>query len=270
MACSNCYLPNRTIPDMDREKLNAFLSKLPFRTEIRLIGGEATLRSDLSGLVKTCCDYGHKPVLITNGLKLASSAYVDELFDAGLRDFCLSMNGGSNDDIYEVTDQMRCANQKIIALKNVLTKKARISIGCIVIKGINDQVPRELYDLVKNHRGHFWLNFRNIGRLGRHMEPPQGNYTFESLVEKLATDFGWSPADVWKQNTHSDLSSERSVAFPVDPTKTLRGVWVKITDWNPVGSYAIPDPGSRRRGRVTQDFKVAPFFEHLKDNEFNY
>ena len=32
----------------------------------------------------------------------------------------------------------------------------------------------------------------------------------------------------------------------------------------------IPDPGSKRRGRITQDFKIASFLEHVAENEFGY
>ena len=36
-------------------------------------------------------------------------------------------------------------------------------------------------------------------------------------------------------------------------------------------SIGIPDPGSARRGRVTTaDWKVAPFYEHIKMNEGEY
>jgi hypothetical protein len=50
---------------------------------------------------------------------------------------------------------------------------------------------------------------------------------------------------------------------------TDKKVWIKVTDWSPEDSD-IPDPGSIRRGRITQEFKVAPFFEHVKLNEFQY
>ena len=45
--------------------------------------------------------------------------------------------------------------------------------------------------------------------------------------------------------------------------------WIKITNWSPDDSD-IPDPDSKRRGRITQDFKIAPFFEHVAMNEFGY
>ena len=38
MECANCYLPNREIPDMDKEKLYELVKKLPEKTFVRLIG----------------------------------------------------------------------------------------------------------------------------------------------------------------------------------------------------------------------------------------
>jgi cyclic pyranopterin phosphate synthase len=72
MDCFNCYLPNRTIPDMNENMLYDVLSRLPERAYIRLIGAEPTLRKDLPEIISKVLEYGHKPSVTTNGLKLAS------------------------------------------------------------------------------------------------------------------------------------------------------------------------------------------------------
>ena len=46
-------------------------------------------------------------------------------------------------------------------------------------------------------------------------------------------------------------------------------LYVRLTDWK-VDENGVPDSGSELRGRITQDWKTAPFFEHVKDNEFGY
>ena len=51
MSCANCYIPNRNMPDMDFNKFENFVKRLPWRTDIRLIGAEATLRKDLPNLI---------------------------------------------------------------------------------------------------------------------------------------------------------------------------------------------------------------------------
>ena len=40
MACRNCYIPNRDVPDMDADWLMSILQRLPRRTLIRLVGAE--------------------------------------------------------------------------------------------------------------------------------------------------------------------------------------------------------------------------------------
>ena len=85
MSCANCYIPNRNIPDLDKETLFKFLEKLPERTYIRLIGAEPTMRDDLAEIISTVRKIGHRPSLTTNGLKLAHKPYVQTLKDAGLR-----------------------------------------------------------------------------------------------------------------------------------------------------------------------------------------
>ena len=69
MSCANCYIPNRDIPDLDKDKLFEFLKKLPFRTYIRLIGAEPTLRDDLPEIVSTVKKIGHRPSVTTNWRK---------------------------------------------------------------------------------------------------------------------------------------------------------------------------------------------------------
>lgn len=44
---------------------------------------------------------------------------------------------------------------------------------------------------------------------------------------------------------------------------------VRIVDWT-VDDDGVPDNSNESRGRITQDFKLAPFFEHVKENEYGY
>jgi hypothetical protein len=66
-----------------------------------------------------------------------------------------------------------------------------------------------------------------------------------------------------------------SFMFPLDPASADKpinrsGIWVKIANWDTENEEQIPSPNSERRGRLTEDFKVAPFFEHVKMNEGGY
>ena len=46
-------------------------------------------------------------------------------------------------------------------------------------------------------------------------------------------------------------------------------VYVRLIDWS-IDEEGVPDSGNETRGRITPDFKVAPFFEHVKMNEGGY
>ncbi len=122
MACANCYVPNRAIPDMDTGRLEECLGALPRRVNLRLIGAEPTMRRDLPEIVSMVRRQGHRPVLLTNGLRLARASYVRTLREAGLRHVVVSLNGADNDDWYEAIDSMRCAAKKLRAVENVVAQ----------------------------------------------------------------------------------------------------------------------------------------------------
>ena len=58
--------------------------------------------------------------------------------------------------------------------------------------------------------------------------------------------------------------------FPVDLTsRPGKGIWFKLTNWQ-AGGAGFVDPDSKRRVRITEDFQIAPFFDHVKANEGEY
>ena len=60
MECANCYIPNRDVPDLDKEKLYDALARLPARSYIRLIGAEPTMRQDLPEIITRVLRLGHR------------------------------------------------------------------------------------------------------------------------------------------------------------------------------------------------------------------
>ncbi|WP_346358095.1 radical SAM protein, partial [Bosea sp. (in: a-proteobacteria)] len=111
MTCKNCYIPNRDIPDMDLEKFRDFLSRLNGRCMIRIVGAEPTMNPQCLQFIESVFEFGHRCILLTNGLRLSSRRYVDELHKTGLRHVYLSLNGVDNDDWYEAIDELRCAEK---------------------------------------------------------------------------------------------------------------------------------------------------------------
>ncbi len=76
MACRNCYIPVRDLPDLPADWLYSVLRRLPRRTRIRLVGAEPTMREDLPEIIARVRELGHLPVILSNGLKLGRASYV--------------------------------------------------------------------------------------------------------------------------------------------------------------------------------------------------
>ena len=265
MVCANCYIPNRDIPDMDINKLKECISKFPKRTEIRLIGAEPTLRKDLPEIIKMIRDTGNRPMLNTNGLRLANNDFTKKLSQSGLRSLSLSMNGADYDALYLKTDNMLCAKRKMKALTNCVKNHIFVNINCLIMKGVNEQSIPRLIEIAKQFDVKIVLRFRNIAQLGRYTLEKEENYSYDELIEIVSGITNVDSDEIKKSNNIDGYEEEHNVLFQIPNSK----VWIKITDWCPTDSI-IPDPNSKRRGRITENFKVAPFFEHVKMNEFGY
>ena len=293
MNCSNCYIPNRSIPDMDKDKLIKFIKRLPTKTFIRLIGAEPTVREDLPYIIKEIKKQGHHPSLTTNGLKLADYDYVKSLWKSGLKLFLISMNGADEDSIYKKLDNGRYAKRKIQALENLFKIRAFINVGCIIAKNINEHTPNRLVQLVVNTANkydyHFnggWrspcIRIKNIGAIGRYMKGR--DISFMSLVrivsEQLQVDessflenpciTGSNLSIPYQSKIAEDWFTDKHENSYISSLKTSAGkLYIRLIDWT-VNSNGVPLSGSRNRGRITKKWKIAPFFEDKKNNEFGY
>lgn len=268
MNCKNCYIPNRDVPDMNIDNLIDCVSKFPKRTMIRIIGAEPTMRNDLPEIITRVKSAGHKVCLLTNGLRLSRSHYCQQLKDAGLRHTYISMNGVDVDDWYEEIDELRCATKKVAALRNAKAMNWVIDIGCIIVKGVNDDAPTRMINLLKECGiENCVIRFKNVGQIGRYLK--RENHTMESLTQLVADQFNLSLDHIKEKSIPIE---KESILFPVNPDAKLvykGGIWIKLTNWDSEGKYS-PLLDSKRRGRITEDFKVAPFFEHVKINEGGY
>ena len=263
MACTNCYVPNRTIPDMDLQQYTNFIKQLPQPTEIRLIGGEPTLNSQLTDFIKITKFYKHRTVLVTNGLKLADFNYSQALREAGLEYVYISASGFNDDSIYEITDNLKCAEQKLMAIAHAESLGMQIGIGCLLMAGVNTHIVSDLVNYAASLKAEARVNFRNVGLLGRYTKDINRYLTMDNMVDLLAEQL-----KIPKRKIYRFQKSAHQIYFyhRCSNDKILR---LKVTDWQPEGQ-TLPDPGSMSRGRVTKEYQVAPFFEHIKANEFGY
>ena len=287
MECANCYIPNRDIPDLDKDKLYDFLSRLPDRTYIRLIGAEPTMREDIFDIIFMVKKLGHRPSLTTNGLKLAQDSYVKRLKESGLRLLLHSMNGADDNAAYQKLDNGNWATVKVRALENIFKYRLPINTGTIIAKGANEAtLGRQVNLFVEKAREsgiHFdktppynrikpVLRMKSVGMLGRYME--DSSYTISELAElasyQLGIDYDLiinsrATAGVVKAGAYGE--AETSLLFTYN--SPIGSFYIRFIDWT-VNDEGVIDHDNPNRGRLTQDWTIAPFFEHVKRNEFGY
>lgn len=249
MTCANCYVPNRSIPDLDARWLSSIFARLPRGRFIRLVGGEPTLRNDLAELIRDIAANGHHPVLVSNGLKLADRDYVRGLKAAGLQIAYLSMNGAFDDDLYETIDEMRCADRKKRAFDNLRAEHIYSSVGMILVRGVNEHAVAPLLAASRTSRNVREFHLRSVGAMGRHM--PTTPLSIAEMRQVFAHAAGID-ADSIVPHERTDSSFDFRHG-------RMR---VQLTVW--------PDLGSATRGRLTPGGNIAPFMEHVIANEFGY
>lgn len=280
MTCKNCYIPNRDVPDMDITKMIDAIKRFPKRTNIRIIGAEPTVRKDLPEICEAIKSTGHRQILLTNGLKLGNENYAKKLKAHGCNHVYISLNGVDNDDWYEQIDEMRCADRKLKALDNLQRNRFIIQTGTIIVKGINETAPERLLHTLKRYNiENAVVRIKNVGQLGRHMNDAEDNIKMEGLMKLCSEQMNVSMDHLryWRTKPIVDTlePEQNSFMFPLNPNAEGKpinrsGIWVKIANWDTDNNEHIPSPNSDRRGRLTDTFKVAPFFEHVKMNEGNY
>jgi molybdenum cofactor biosynthesis enzyme MoaA len=248
MACRNCYIPLRDLPDLPVEWLYSILERLPRRTRVRLVGAEPTMREDLPAIITAVRRRGHIPIVMSNGLKLGRPSYVRRLREAGLGTVYLSLNGGLRDDLYEKIDGLACAARKLKALDTLLAAHMHVTTGTILVPGVNDTHFGEFLAYLLD-RGVRDIHLRSVGEIGNHMEGRAFTLDeLESLLRRALEERPEGLAPVAEQGSSRDFSLGR--------------VGIQLTEW--------PDLGSLERGRITPDGYVEPCFESLLANEFRY
>lgn len=249
MACANCYIPNRDVPDLDARWLSSIFARLPRGRFVRFVGAEPTVREDLPALIRDARAHGHHPVVLSNGLRFADRAYLRSLKAAGLQIAYLSLNGGFDDDLYEIIDQLRCAEKKRRAFENLRAEHVFTSIGMILVRGLNEEEVGRVWSAIRRSRNVHEFHVRSVGAMGRHMRTDP--FSLEEMFAVLTSRAG---IDVASTERHE--RTETSHDFNIGRLRIQATVW--------------PDLGSPTRGRLTPEGMVAPFMEHVIANEGGY
>lgn len=263
MRCANCYLGNmlnnKKFADVDIQKFSETIAQLPNRCDIRFIGAEPTMNPHLFELIKTARVNGHRPSLLTNGLKLRNENYTKSLKKAGINMLGLSMNGGLDNEMYELMDNGKYAKQKMIALENCFKHKIIPHVNVIVVPE-NTHVLKPLanYMLELSNKYNMtkypiMLRVKSVGEVGNYLK--SYTYSIGELKGLMRDIFGWFEVD----HVINGYEEINTCVFTLP-----NGLLGKITDWT-LDDDGIPDSGSKRRGILTDDYKIAPFFEYYSE-----
>ena len=96
------------------------------------------------------------------------------------------------------------------------------------------------------------LRLKSIGKIGNYRDTH--TYSLSEMVEVMSKIH-----DIKASNNIDGYEENRSLIYNFE---TAAGkMWVKLTDWS-VDDDGVPDAGSSRRGILTDNYKVAPFFEY--------
>ena len=202
--------------------------------------------------------------MTTNGLKLGRRKYVKKLKDAGLRLSLISMNGANNDDIYKILDNGKYANLKVRALRNCMLENMIVNTGTIIAKNINECTIEDQVNLFFNimEKTNYEpkvkpiLRFKSVGQIGRNMGK-DNSYTVEELVNIFKNKFNI------KKSNNQVKNCGNSILYEYD------NILIRFIDWE-IDEDGLIDSESEYRGRITKDWKCAPFFEDVKLNEYGY
>ena len=273
LKCSNFYLGdmlnNPKYPEVDIDKFEDTMKRLKGRCDIRFIGAEPTLNKDLPKLISIVRKNGHRPSLLTNGLKLRKEPYVKELKDASLNMLGLSMNGGLDDDMYQIFDNGRYAKQKMQALENCFKYNLLPHIN-VIVDPSNIKVLKPLLnyiiEIAMKHNRRFspmtfpvMLRLKSIGQIGNYMKTK--TFSLSELADITCDLFKVNKDDIMTGNMINGYCETKSVIYKFNtPNGILLG---KLTDWT-VDDDGVTDVGRQRRAILTNDYKIAPFFEFYK------
>ena len=271
MACANCYLGNMLnnskFADVDVDKFEEAISKLPSRCDIRFIGAEPTMNDNLFDMIKIVRKLGHTPSLLTNGLKLAQEQYVKDLKKSGLNFLGLSMNGGLDDEVYKRFDNGKFATVKKRALENCIKHKIVPHIN-VIVDPTNLHILEPLFLYTKSlcekynrKSGPFFpimFRIKSVGKMGNHLDTH--TFSIDELIKIFRSEFSkFTDEKIIPSFNVNGYKETNTCIFNFDTD--IGKVYGKCTDWT-TDDDGLPDRGSKRRGILTDKYMIEPFFEY--------
>lgn len=187
LKCQHCYNSDLSISDLSVKDFETICKQLSKTSEIRILGGEPTLHSNLFDMLDIAKRYHHIISVCSNGLRYADKDFVNEC-EKHRAIYAISLNGGiSGKDVYKQMDNADTFSQKKQGLHNLLNSTIRrITLNYLLIRDLNEFALKELIDLGIQDNNIRYLKIRSLGKVGRYEESkPYAVKEFKKLLFEL-------------------------------------------------------------------------------------
>jgi hypothetical protein len=112
----------------------------------------------LPDVIRALVERGYIPRLATNGVRLTDDAYLDTLWDAGLRWIILQFDG-FDDDVSQRLRGERLQQQKMAAIAKLAARGFKVQLGTMMVRGVNTKYAADIIKFVGKHDKLFWMSF---------------------------------------------------------------------------------------------------------------
>ena len=194
------------------------------------------------------------------------------------------MNGADDDEVYKIVDEGKWANLKVRALQNIIDARLPLNTGTIIVKGVNEHTLKRQVDLITELVETRGINFnttspynrivpvvrlKSVGAIGRYME--NSSYNMDELINLTMESLKINHNQLINVAAGVNrIFQKGKMSSYMIPYYTKAGkIFIRLADWE-TDDDGVVDNNNPDRGRLTQNWTVAPFFEHVKLNEYGY
>jgi sulfatase maturation enzyme AslB (radical SAM superfamily) len=184
--CDYCEVEDESCSEKTLDEIREEISKIDELLNVKLYGGEPTLRRDLENIVDTLKEKGVKRIKITtNGRALADTAFLHNLLEIGIWHYEIKINGPSPDIHDSITKTSGSFMETVNGLKNLrvsrISKNNKEPFVALKIRLAKNNV-NGLFNTIS-----FALN-QNIDRIILSYDDPQLSYIDSAAVIKNAIE----------------------------------------------------------------------------------
>lgn len=136
LRCTWCYAKSAGYSSAKHVDIQEYKRVLPILSDIgiqhiTLLGGEPTISSDLSNIIRLAADYDITSTLVSNGVALANNDLLTILIDSGLGNIDISLKG-SDEREYLTNTRLPEFDSVMSAISNVARSGIRFSVSTVL------------------------------------------------------------------------------------------------------------------------------------------